>query len=190
MALHDNSERPRCDAAPKVGALRQWPCKNFPMHGEKRCHKHGGAHKGHAAKVAAMKLQSKIDRAVRKLDISPVGDPLTALSLLAGEVLAWKDEMARHVGMLHSIRYSTDTAEQTRAEVTLFERAMDRCATVLVQIAKLNIDERLAAITEQQATMLTNALFAAFDEAGFSVTDVDKKKAVTGAFSRHLRLVG
>lgn len=189
MVAHKDRQGPRCGAAPKPGGQRTWPCKRFALIGEKRCRQHGGIHAGNAANRRRAEAERKIDAAVRRLNITPVEDPLTELKKLAGEVLAWKNEMSRHVGELTNIRYGGDSGEQIRGEIQLFERAMDRCASVLTAIAKLNIDERLAAISEQQAQMLSAALFAAFDEAGLSITDTIQKKAVAKAFHRHLQLV-
>jgi hypothetical protein len=186
------SEEPmegRCGAAPRKNGPRTWPCKKYPMAGEKRCKLHGGKHSQGVRTRHKQELRDKVDKAIRQLKITPVEDPLTALKTLAGEVLAWKDEMSRHVHQLTSIRYTGEAAEQIRGEVQLFEKALDRCTTVLATIAKLNIDDRLAAITERQAQVLTNGLFAAFDEAGFGIVDVEKKKAVAAIFGRHLRLV-
>lgn len=182
-------ENQRCGAAPKAGSKRTEPCNKWPVKGEKRCRFHGGVHKHSAKTQARYQTNEAVKKAVRVLDIKPVEDPLTALKLLAGEVLAWKDEMARHVGDLTHIRYRTENAENLRAEVELFERAMDRCATVLSIIAKLNIDERLAAITEQQAAVLTTALFTAFEAAGLRITDTTMKKAIAKNFGASLRLV-
>lgn len=180
----------RCGAAPKPGGQRKEPCQRFPTIGQKRCRLHGGAHRNTESDRSRAITERKINAAVRKLNITPVEDPLSALKTLAGEVLAWKDEMSRHVGNLEALRYRAgDGGEQVRGEIQLFERAMDRCATVLTAIAKLNIDERLAAISEQQAQMLSTALFAAFDEAGLSITDTEQKKAVARSFHRHLQSV-
>lgn len=180
---------PMCGAKPKPGGVRTWPCKIPPMEGEKRCRMHGGKHANNAVNKAKARTKVKVEKALRKLDVVPVEDPLTELKTLAGEAVAWKNEMGRLVAQLTQIRYRTENSEQTRAEVALFERAMDRCTTVLATIAKLGIDERLAAISEQQATMLTNALFAAFDAAGFTIIDVTAKRAITKEFTGQLRLV-
>lgn len=181
---------PICGAAPRKGSKRTWPCKRAPIIGQERCRQHGGIHRNTKSERRKAILERQINAAVRKLDITPVEDPLTELKKLAGEVLAWKNEMSRHVGILENLRYRAgDGGEQIRGEIQLFERALDRCAAVLTAIAKLNIDERLAAISEQQAQMLATALFAAFDEAGLGITDNIQKKAVAKAFHRHLSLV-
>lgn len=182
---------PICGAAPRPGSPRTWPCKRSPVLGQTKCRQHGGIHKNTESDRQRAQAERKINAAVRRLNITPVEDPLSALKMLAGEVLAWKNEMSRHVGELEQVRYRAgDGGEQVRGEIQLFERAMDRCASVLTAIAKLNIDERLAAISEQQAQMLSAALFAAFDEAGLSITDTAQKKAVAKAFHGHLRLAG
>lgn len=186
---HSERKGPRCGAAAKPGGTRKWPCKRFPIIGQTRCRQHGGIHKNTDAQRHAALTERKINAAVRKLNITPVEDPLSALKKLAGEVVAWKNEMSRHVGQLEILRYRAENAEQIRGEILLFERAMDRCASVLTAIAKLNIDERLAAISEQQAQMLATALFAAFDEAGLGITDTIQKKAVAKIFHRHLQSV-
>jgi len=117
-----------------------------------------------------------------------VADPLTELGKLAGQVLAWRDALAAHVNELTSIRYSARGAgtEQLRAEVALFERALDRCAHVLVAMAKLDIDARLAAITEQQATAMLRALDATLTAIGISGSAAVEARSV---MARHLRVV-
>lgn len=189
MVIRQPSESERCGAAARPDSPRTDPCKRWPTKGEKRCKLHGGRHRSSAKKDHQRKVTDVAAKALRKMNITPVDDPLTALKQLAGEAVAWKNEMAHLIANLTQIRYRTENSEQIRGEVQLFERAMDRCTAVLATIAKLNIDERLAAITEQQATMLTNALFAAFEAAGLGITDLDQKKAVTVEFGRHLALV-
>lgn len=186
MAAGPNYTGPRCNA--KTRKEGNPPCQRVPILGQKRCGMHGG--KNHTTEQRRHEeiTNRKINRIIGRLNIEPVEDPLTALKLLAGEALAWKATLAELVGDLEQIRYRAENAEQIRGEVALFERAMDRCASVLGLIAKLNIDERLAAISEQQAQMLSNALFASYEAAGISLTDVDTRKAVAREFGRHLKV--
>ena len=179
--------------APKCGVPTRRegnpPCQNPPILGQRRCRMHGGKHKKTEQMRHEYITNQKIKGVIGRLNITPIEDPLSALKMLAGEAVAWKEQMALLVADLDVVRYRTENAEQIRGEVALFERAMERCASIVGMIAKLNIDERLAAITEQQATILTQALFAAFDEAGLGITDTEQKKAISKAFGRHLRLV-
>ena len=183
----------RCNAAPRPGGPRTEPCKNPKVIGQTRCKMHGGKNSTTDARREEEKLRRKeekaLQRAIAKLDIQPVEDPLTALRHLAGEVMAWKEAMQAKVLELEQIRYRGEHAEQIRAEVVLYERSIDRCTHVLGTIAKLNIDERLAAITERQAEMLENGLMAAFEAAGIPITDQETRLRVARSFSRHLQLV-
>lgn len=187
MAIGPDYDGPRCGA--KTRQPGNPPCKLAPILGQKRCYRHGGQNSTTERRRAEVQTERKVQAAVGRLKITPVEDPLTELKKLAGEVVAWKNKLGELVAELSYLRYSTESAEQIRGEVALFERAMDRCTTVLATIAKLNIDERLAAISETQAKALQAALFAAFEEAGLGITHTDEKKRVAQAFGRHLRLV-
>jgi len=186
----DKADHPQCGAAPRANSARKWPCRRRPAIGEKRCKLHGGVHPKSKQNRAGEMLKRKTEKAVRRLKMTPVEDPLTELKKIAGEVLAWKNAMFKHVKRLHTLRYYGEKAEQIRGEVILYERAIERCVTILTNIAKLNIDERLAAVTERQAEMMEDALFAAFDAAGLGIRDADQKQAIAEAFSRQLTLVG
>ena len=119
--------------------------------------------------------------------MAPVTDPLAALSAIAGAVVAWKDMLAGKVNTLTSLRYETEVGgEQLRAEVALWERALDRCGKFLVDIAKLNIEERMARVTEAQAEMAEKALMATLGELGFTPQQQRDAQVKLG---RHLRAV-
>ena len=118
---------------------------------------------------------------------APVTDPLTALSRLAGEITRWKDVVASHVADLKGLSYSSaEAGEQIRGAVVLYERAMDRCVQVLASIAKLNIDERLAAISERQAALVERAVTATLDTLNL---DPEQKREALRTLGRHLRVV-
>lgn len=142
------------------------PCGRYPRRGLKVCDSHGGR-APQSRKAAEDELaRRKITETVQILDAAPITDPLRALQQLAGEVVEWKDALAARVD-LHKLRYeSAISTEQIRGEVQLLERAMDRCSTVLSTIAKLKIDERLAAIDEATAAMVIRAMEAGLASAG------------------------
>lgn len=132
-------------------------------------------------------VEAEARTVLAELGVAPVEDPLAQLLKLAGEVLAWQRATAGLVNELESIRYrGSNGAEQLRAEVALYERAMDRAVTVLASIARLNIDERLTVVSERQAEAVIGAVEAALAAAG-----VTGDLAVEGrrAAARHLRLV-
>lgn len=144
-------------------------------------------HGGKTAKAGERYTEQKVRAHLARLDAPPVADPLTALSEIAGQVVAFKDAMAERVNRLTEIRY-TDLkyAEQLRSEVALFERALDRCERFLTAMARLNIDERLAAIQQRQVDAVTAALSAAIAELGLS--EQQQREARINV-ARHLRLV-
>lgn len=150
------------------------------MRGATVCRKHGGGAPQVRAAAAARRAEEQMRRALAELDVPAVEDPFTELGKLAGQVVAWKDRLAEKVNELTALRYEAIGAgtEQLRAEVALFERAMDRCAHVLGLIAKLDIDGRMARISERQAEAVVRAVDAALAKAG-----------VTGAAAVEARMV-
>ncbi|MCX5522975.1 hypothetical protein OG342_08885 [Streptomyces bobili] len=151
------------------------------------CKFHGGA--APQAKAAAVRRQVETEarQVLAELGVPAVGDPLEALLRLAGQVLAWQAATAALVNQLDGIRYrGANGAEQLRAEVVLYERAMDRAVAVLSAIARLNIDERLVAVTERQADAVIGAINVALEAAGVSGEQANEARR---AAARHLRSV-
>lgn len=179
--------RERCGA--QTRSEDKHPCQLFPLKFSTRCKLHGGATPGARKKAEEARAKHQLDEYMRRLNIDPepVSDPLRALAELAGEVTRWKNLARMYVQHLESLRYSGfQGGEQIRGEVVIYERAMDRCVQVLATIAKLNIDERLAAIDERQAATVDRALTAALEELGLSE---DKRQQASAALVRHLRVV-
>lgn len=116
---------------------------------------HGGSAPQVKAKAQERVAEEEARRTLGKLSrvlgpAEPVQNPLLELSKIAGEALRWKQVIAERVAELEQLRYQGAGGEQVRAEIALFERALDRCSTVLANIVRLNIDERLATITDRQ----------------------------------------
>lgn len=182
-----NPLRPQCHAKSKTTGEQ---CGRSPIPGGTVCWYHGGAKATTRAagqrRLAEAKLEKELQDTLGKLKLEPVGDPLTALQMLAAEVVAWKELVAARVAELKSLGYSGEYGEQIRAEVTVFERALDRAVSTLATIARLNIDERLATITAAQKLMIIRAVEAALASAGISGPAADRAKQVAG---KHLRII-
>lgn len=161
-------------------------CGRFPLKNQKRCKLHGGASPQAKRKAAEREAERKIQKTLGELEVTPVKDPLTALSELAGEIVAWKDNLALHVGELKSYGYAGEHGEQIKAAVQLYERAMDRAVTVLDKIARLDIDSRLAAIDERRVDLLERAIDAALNALDLTPEQVQK---AWGAVEAHLTSV-
>ena len=132
-----------------------------------RCKYHGGSTPTQRKAVEAQVIEAKARTMFgRAFDDTPVGNPLDVFAELAGTVRGWLRTMQALVEELGTPGYAALTGEQIRAEVQLFERAMDRANTVLSTYAKLNIDDRLARISEAQAFTVLQAIESALAAAG------------------------
>ncbi|MFE2407109.1 hypothetical protein ACFXDE_02060 [Kitasatospora sp. NPDC059408] len=153
-----------------------------------RCKLHGGNTSGQRVQAAHTIAEREVRKVLAELDVEPIDDPLTALAQLAGQVVAWQQAIAEIVNRLGSdVRYEGAAgAEQLRAEVSLYERAMDRTNTVLSTIARLDIDGRLARIEEAKAQLLMDAV-----QAGLTAIGVTSEQATTvkQVMARKLRAV-
>ena len=78
------------------------------------------------------------------------------------------------------------SGEQVRAEIVVWERALDRAITVLAALARLGIDERLARIEEAQALMVRKAFAAGLEEIGIGP---EQRAVAASVVAKHLRLV-
>lgn len=120
--------------------------------GDGPCKLHGGATKNHRAASAVRQVEAGARRALADLGVTtPVTDPLLELQRLAGEIISFKDALRSMVERLNSVRYDGPVGEQIRGEIVVYERAMDRAARVLRDMASLKIDERLVQIQSRVA---------------------------------------
>lgn len=158
-------------------------CHGSAVTGSDRCRMHLGTEA--APVIAEARLQEQAQKLLYQHDAPPVTDPLSALQRLAGRAAAWEDIIGEKVNELHSLRYSTEGGEQLRAEIAVMERAMDRLGKLLVDIARLNIEGRLAVVREATAQMLEHALAQALDSSG---CDPDGQQRAREAFRRHLKV--
>jgi hypothetical protein len=164
------------------------PCGLPPVKGQLVCRRHGGAapQAQHAAAVwVANKEAQKV--LAQMGAIAPVDNALEALQKLAGEVLAWKDACATFVAALDPSQYryaSQFELEQIRGEVLIWQDAMKTAVETLTKLARVQVDERLAAIEEAKVAILTAAFAGALTGAGLP----DEQAGVVRAdFTRRLR---
>lgn len=144
-------------------------CTKWAVKGLHRCSDHG-ANDPAVREMGKRVMDERIERyemtrLANKYGIDPVENPLLALQGLATEILLFKEFAREQVARIEVTELTyTDRAlvEQVRACVQLYERAMDRAGRVLADMARINIDERLAQITERQAevtaTVVENVL--------------------------------
>lgn len=152
-----------------------------PHPGTGRCKLHGGC----APSSVTKGINDQAAKLLYQRDAPPVTDPLSALQRLAGRAAAWEEIIGDKVNDLRSLRYEAEGGEQLRAEIAVMERAMDRLGRLLVDIAKLNIEGRLATVREATAQMLEQALQSALAASG---CDLDGQQRAQEAFRRNLKV--
>lgn len=178
----------QCTATAKSTGQR---CTRPCVAGAVVCRFHGGAAPQVAGKAVERLAEVEARRLLDVIGVEPVDDVLGALSQLAGEVVAWKNVMGDQVAALEALRFeSGEGTEQLRAEVAVFERAMSECRRTLVDIAKLNIESRLARVSEQHMEVMLKMVNAALVAAGVSGAVADEARAAASDVGRrHLEVV-
>jgi len=114
---------------------------------------------------------------LKSYGFTPVSDPLTALADLAGEVTAMKQYFLGRVNALREEELTSQTtlgAEQVHAILSAYERALDRCARVLTDMAKLNLDERLVRVNEAVARGLGRTLDHVLGDPTLAITTAQR----------------
>jgi hypothetical protein len=156
----------KCQARKSNGG----PCPQWAMKGQLVCYVHGGASPQAKAKAAVRLAEERAMTEIARLQVEPVGNALEALQQHAGIVVRWRDEcaaMAEDLG--DRIRYeSAQGIEQLRSEMALWERALDRATVTLTALARCQVDERLAQISQRKAEVLAAALAGSLGTAGLS----------------------
>lgn len=130
--------------------------------GEGACKLHGGATRTQTVGAERRQVEREARRLLEELgEARPVTDPAAELQRVAGEIVAMKDAAARIVQGLTSMRYVGATgAEQLRAEVAVYERALDRAAKVLADMVKLGLEARQVGLAEAQGALVAQVVRA------------------------------
>lgn len=175
----------KCTATSKTTGQQ---CAQLVRADAKVCRFHGGKAPQVRAKVDERALLAQAASYVHQNGWQPVINPLTALADVAGEITSMKDFLRERVQAIgQRIRETSDKGdEQLRAELAAYQVALRDVVGALNTIARLNIDERLARISEAQGQMILRAF-----DAGLAAVGVAGPAAKTArqAAVRHLRIV-
>lgn len=150
-------------------------CLLFPTPGGNRCKRfHGGAAPQVQAAAGRRLAESQVRRSLDEVGIREVENPLEELRAITSEAVAFKDWAATHVASLQDrIRFTDDKgSEQLRAEVAVYERAMDRAAKLAEMWARLGLDAMLAALRVRVSEQQTEAMVRGVN-AGLATLDLD-----------------
>lgn len=171
--------REKCTGHNRDGAA----CGNWPIHGGTVCKMHGGGSphvKQAAARRAVLqkardKARAIADKNRSELDVPPIEDPFEALMTCAAKAMWLTETLESYVRALTDIRYRTDS-EQTRAELSAYMHMLGQTATILGNINKLALDERLVRVKESQAQKVALAVVMALRAAGVEGMPLEKAK--------------
>lgn len=154
--------------------------------GEGHCKLHGGSTRTVSKGAHLRIVQAEAREAIRGVVIEDVTDPLRALARHAGEIVAVRNYLRGEVERLESLRYQAASGEQLRAELAAYQAALRDTTQVLTAYARLNIDARLAAITDAQAKTVMRAIEAVIS---LLAPDAEQANRARAAAARHLRAV-
>lgn len=108
----------------------------------------------------------------------------TALEQMA-EALAEQQRFAKHArDMLYSLppgdwRYTDRHGqEQTRMEVTLYERAQDRLARLVERASKMSLQEKVVSLGRAQTELVIRLAMGTLEDLGLDVDTFDKARAI------------
>jgi hypothetical protein len=146
-----------------TGAERQ--CGKNAVRGLNRCQVHGAAHPA-AKEMGERVMKDRVEQHRLQQLITEHGlseeealNPLLQLQKLGIETLAVKQYFLEQMAQLEEMVYDDRLGiEQVRAMVQLYERAADRANRLLVDMARLDIDNRLAKISERQGDIIATIL--------------------------------
>jgi Potential DNA-binding domain len=117
----------------------------------------------------------------------PVTQPLEVLQQIAGEALVFKDIIGQQLFALKAEqwRYRGRAGEQVRAEIIVFERAVDRVATICTNLHKLDLaaqklklNEREVAVSERQIAIMERAFNVALQASGATLEGQEEARKV------------
>ena len=145
----------RCTATNRAGTQ----CGKYAIKGGTVCTAHGGrtpnVQRRAQQNLALQEAEANATATLAHIGLRPITDPIVELSKVAGEILAFKDALAQRVNALQDPAYSLLGQERLRAEVELYERAMDRTVRVLDALGKHDLETRRVQVEEQTAAMFS-----------------------------------
>lgn len=176
----------KCSALAGKGADRR-PCARWAITGGTVCGAHGGKAPQVRARANMLSEQEMAQAAVRRFGWEPSANPFADMKSIVGEMIAVKDWLRAKVERLETIEgYTEKGEEQLRAVVSAYLNMLDRTASQIGNLIKLNIEDRLATIEEDQARAILRAFEAAMVQMGIVGPAQQEPKRV---FAAQLKLV-
>jgi hypothetical protein len=119
-------------------------------------------------------------------NFDPIGDPYTEMSSLAGEVVRLKNVLREKVEQLTTLKDVGGDKVATQIDVLMsaYERGLDRCERILTNMARLDLDGKIAALQSKvdsaTADKVSAALAAGLSAIALSPEDHAKVLTIFG----------
>jgi hypothetical protein len=162
------------------------PCKNGAGMGTDHAgHGHCKFHAGNSPSGRASAHRQAVEQGARTLlereNLVPVEDPLQQLQLLAAETIRFKTILGDKVEEIGDwTQESILESEEIRAVVAAYERALDRCNSVLSGMVRLNLEDRQQKLSAAWGAIMVQLIEAVFGakELGLNRKQLQIVKAV------------
>lgn len=171
------SDKRRCKARAKTSGQQ---CRRYAIPGGTVCRNHGGGapqvQAAAARRLEAQRLESDATAALAWLGERAITDPLDELGRLATESRALTTALGARVNALRALtEYDLKETPHIKAEIELYERAMDRTHRMLDSLIKAGYMERQMKIAEDEATIIAGIMRRVFQQVG--MTQAQQRKA-------------
>lgn len=138
-------------------------CGNYPLPGQDICRMHGGSAPQNLEKAAIVLRTRKIEEDVyadlAHEGIEAVEDPLQELGKLASSSKALMEALGARVNSLDQLEhFDAKNSPAIKAEVQMYERAMDRTHRLLDSLVRHGYTERTIQIQESEAMLVAGVL--------------------------------
>lgn len=190
LTRHDT---PACPGHITNGERKGEPCTQPLGHGTDHagvgcCSNHGGSTPNHVKNAQVQVLEREV-QVMLGSGYDPITDPYTQLADLAGKIVRTQEFLQEKVEALDDLRsYGGQQGEQIDVIFAAFERALDRCERTLVNMARLDLDDRIAKlhnrINEDAVTKILGALTGALDAAEIKG---ESREVIVREFANRLR---
>lgn len=167
----------RCVGTSKASGER---CPMWAIKGGTVCYHHGGAapqvKAAAAVRIRTQEIQSSAERVLAHEGVEGIEDPLQELSRLASSSKALTEALGARVNALQELEhFDAKNSPAIKAEVQMYERAMDRTHRLLDSLVKHGYTERQVQIQESEAMLVAGVIKRVI--AGLGLSPEQQKEA-------------
>lgn len=178
----------RCAGTSKTTGQR---CPMWAIKGGTVCYHHGGnapqVRAAAAQRVATRSIQRSAEAVLAHEGIEAIDDPLDELGKLASSSKALTEALGARVNALQDLEhFDAKNSPAIKAEVQMYERAMDRTHRLLDSLVKHGYAERQIRIQESEAMLVAGVLRRVIAGLGLSAEQQQQAQTLLAAEFRAL----